>query len=128
MAAAFRNLRRSPTSQKPRTDLAARAPWVYAEDTVRRNIVVVAESVMKPTTPMMRNANPRTDQSRAGEMIRPCRPSAMYVIGLYTAMFLTLSVKSAFGMTAVERNRSGNVVRSEIIRVDSEFFVAKAMN
>src|SRR5207247_474115 len=31
-------------------------------------------------------------------------------------------------MTAVERNNSGNVVRSEIIRVDSEFRVVNAMN
>src|SRR5205823_5569038 len=51
-------------------------------DTARRNIVVVAESVTNPTAPMIRNANPTTGQSKPGVMIRPWRPSAMYVIGL----------------------------------------------
>src|SRR5438046_1318391 len=43
-------------------------------------------------------------------------------------MARTLSCRSGFGITAVERNNSGNVVRSEIINVDSEFRVVKAMN
>src|SRR6267143_57576 len=43
-------------------------------------------------------------------------------------MVWTVSGRSDFGMTAVDRNRSGNVVRREIINVDSEFLVVSAMN
>ena len=49
----------------------------FYADTVRRNIVVVAESVTNPTAAMIRNAKLTTDQSSPGVMISPCNPSAM---------------------------------------------------